>query len=64
MYQGTGTVELCQLLRQRYPHVELIGGGGIRSIDEVRRLTNAGFDRVLVASALHDGRITPADLVA
>lgn len=63
-YQGTGTEELCRALRERYPHVHLMGGGGVRSIDDVRRLCRQGFQRVLVASALHDGRIQPEDLLA
>lgn len=63
-YRGTGTDELCSMLRERYPHVRFLGGGGVRSIDDVRRLCHAGFERVLVASALHDGRIRPDDLPA
>jgi phosphoribosylformimino-5-aminoimidazole carboxamide ribotide isomerase len=63
-YQGSGTEELCRALRLRYPHVQLIGGGGVRSMEDMRRLFEAGFDFVLVASALHDGRIRPQDLVA
>jgi phosphoribosylformimino-5-aminoimidazole carboxamide ribotide isomerase len=61
-YQGVGTGELCRALRQRYPQLQLIGGGGLRSRDDLQRLAGAGFDIVLVASALHDGRITKADL--
>ena len=62
MYQGTGTEALCQSLRRRYPELELIGGGGVRSMTDVRRLEDAGFNAVLVASALHDGRINREDL--
>lgn len=63
-YQGSGTEELCRALRRRYPHVQLMGGGGVRCMEDVRRLVEAGFDFVLVASALHDGRIRPQDLAA
>jgi phosphoribosylformimino-5-aminoimidazole carboxamide ribotide isomerase len=63
-YEGTGTSELCRALGARYPHVQFIGGGGVRSIDDVRQLSEAGFARVLVASALHDGRIQPQELPA
>jgi phosphoribosylformimino-5-aminoimidazole carboxamide ribotide isomerase len=55
---GIGTEELCARLKSELPEVELIAGGGVRSADEVRRLASVGIDRVLVASALHDGRIT------
>jgi phosphoribosylformimino-5-aminoimidazole carboxamide ribotide isomerase len=64
MYQGAGTEALCTRLRQAYPQLQLIGGGGVRSIEDVRRLAEAGFDEVLVASALHDGRITVDELDA
>jgi phosphoribosylformimino-5-aminoimidazole carboxamide ribotide isomerase len=54
---GVGTEELCEPLKQTYPHVQLTAGGGVRGMDDVNRLTNLGVDYVLVASALHDGRI-------
>ena len=58
---GIGTEELCACLKKSYPHVEVTAGGGVRGIDDVRRLEANGVDYVLVASALHDGRITPID---
>jgi phosphoribosylformimino-5-aminoimidazole carboxamide ribotide isomerase len=61
-YQGTGTAELCRYLRQKHPKAQLIGGGGVRSILDVRRMGEVGFDGVLVASALHDGRIRREEL--
>lgn len=42
--------------------VEWIVGGGIAGIEQVRELARAGFNGVLVGSALHDGRITAGDL--
>lgn len=62
MYGGVGTEELCRRLRTHYPQVRLIGGGGVRSVADLESLAAAGFDMALVASALHDGRITPEDL--
>lgn len=59
---GVPTEKLCARLKQKYPQVEITTGGGVRNIDDVARLTKAGVDRVLVASALHDGRITAADI--
>lgn len=55
--QGTGTEDLCLAIKQRWPDVELIGGGGVNSRAEIERLGKCGLSRVLVASALHDGRI-------
>ena len=62
MREGVNTVDLCRRLRQRWPALELIGGGGVRSIEDLQLLTDAGFDAALVASALHDGRLTVADV--
>ncbi len=49
-------------VRQAAPAVSLIAGGGIRGLDDVVRLAAAGCDGVLIASALHDGRMTAGDL--
>lgn len=56
---GVATEDLCRRLKQAHPEVQLTTGGGVRDMDDVRKLHEAGVDRVLVASALHDGRITP-----
>lgn len=55
---GPGTEPLCRWLRQQVPEGELVAGGGVRHPADVSKLVAAGCDRVLVASALHDGRIT------
>ena len=52
---GPVTGTLCRRLRQQHPQIELVSGGGIRGPDDVLALVQAGCDRVLVASALHDG---------
>jgi phosphoribosylformimino-5-aminoimidazole carboxamide ribotide isomerase len=51
-------------LRQRLPGAEIAVGGGIRNAADLRELARAGFDAVLVATALHTGAITPSDLRA
>lgn len=60
--EGIGTEQLCVRLKQAYPALRLCAGGGVRGIDDVRRLMDLGIDHVLVASALHDGRITREDV--
>jgi phosphoribosylformimino-5-aminoimidazole carboxamide ribotide isomerase len=60
--EGTGTDDLCARLRKAFPDLQLTAGGGVRSIDDVNKLLTIGVDRVLVASALHDGKITPQEL--
>ena len=59
---GPATLEICQSLRDFAPKLKLITGGGIRSSDDLATLRSAGVDGVLVASALHDGSISPDDL--
>jgi phosphoribosylformimino-5-aminoimidazole carboxamide ribotide isomerase len=59
---GTGTLELCRTIRREFPTTELIAGGGVRGIDDLMALAEAGCDAALVASALHDGRLTREDV--
>ncbi|QDT91050.1 HisA/HisF-related TIM barrel protein [Gimesia algae] len=54
---GTGTETLCRTLRSRHPELKLITGGGIHSRDDLLAQAEQGADAVLVASALHDGRL-------
>jgi phosphoribosylformimino-5-aminoimidazole carboxamide ribotide isomerase len=57
---GVGTEALCAELRRRHPRLELTAGGGVRGDEDLEALRQAGADYALVASALHDGRITAA----
>jgi phosphoribosylformimino-5-aminoimidazole carboxamide ribotide isomerase len=60
--RGISTLPLLAKLRAHWPELELTVGGGIADRDEVHAAANAGADAVLIGSALHDGRIDPADL--
>jgi phosphoribosylformimino-5-aminoimidazole carboxamide ribotide isomerase len=62
MRSGTGTEELCARLAETYPQIEIIAGGGIRNVHDLRRLERLGVRTALMATALHDGSVTPADL--
>lgn len=48
---------LAARVRAAAPEATLIVGGGIRGIDDLTRLADAGCDGALVATALHDGRL-------
>ena len=52
---GPSTSAVCRALRQAHPQLEIVSGGGVRNLDDTRSLLDAGCDRVMVASALHDG---------
>jgi HisA/HisF family protein len=59
---GVSTLTLCTQIRQAFPDVILFTGGGVRGIQDLRTLADARIDGALIASALHDGSITPSDL--
>ena len=59
MGQGVPTLDLCRLLRRKHPQLEIISGGGVRDVSDLHSLREAGCNAALVASALHDGRLTP-----
>jgi phosphoribosylformimino-5-aminoimidazole carboxamide ribotide isomerase len=62
--EGLGTEELCGRLASAFPQVEVLAGGGVRGPEDLHRLRQCGVRGVLVASALHDGRLSREDLRA
>jgi phosphoribosylformimino-5-aminoimidazole carboxamide ribotide isomerase len=58
---GTGTEALCGTLSERFPGIEIVAGGGVRSVDDLRRLARIGVKSVLVGTALHDRRLSIDD---
>lgn len=64
---GTGCgvdLGLLESLRQRLPGVRLLAGGGVLTRRDLERMRDIGCDGALVASAIHTGRLTAADLAA
>jgi phosphoribosylformimino-5-aminoimidazole carboxamide ribotide isomerase len=59
--RGVSTEAICRFVATKYPNVEINAGGGVRGIDDVRQMQSWGVQGVLIASALHDGRIKPDD---
>jgi phosphoribosylformimino-5-aminoimidazole carboxamide ribotide isomerase len=51
-------------IRRAVPVVRLAAGGGVRDPGDLERLAAAGADAVLVATALHDGRVDAAAVTA
>ena len=56
--------KLMQQLRRKSPHSELFAAGGVRDLDDLLQLRQLGVAGVLLASALHDGRIGPAQIAS
>ena len=64
---GTGAgpdLETLRAARTAFPGLRLIAGGGVRTAEDLRALAEAGADGVLLATALHRGWITAADIRA
>lgn len=59
---GVPTLELCQQIKSLLPETTIISGGGVTSGQCVTQAARAGLDGLLIASALHDGRLTKEDL--
>lgn len=59
---GVSTLDLVSDLRSRFPTLQLTAGGGVRGKADLAALRAAGAHAVLIASALHDGRLTSQDL--
>ena len=62
MKDGTGTEAFTTRLAKEYPEVEIVAGGGVRDRADLQRLQEGGVSAVLIASALHDGRLRREDL--
>jgi phosphoribosylformimino-5-aminoimidazole carboxamide ribotide isomerase len=64
---GTGCgvdLGLLEALRRRFPRTRLLAGGGVLTRLDLERMRDAGCDGALIASAVHTGRVTAADLAA
>jgi HisA/HisF family protein len=53
---------LVRRLGARFPDLELLAGGGVRDVADLRALAQAGAAGALVATALHGGAIEPGEL--
>jgi phosphoribosylformimino-5-aminoimidazole carboxamide ribotide isomerase len=55
-------VELIAEIHAAFPDLELLAGGGVRDVDDLRALGDAGAAGALVATALHGGVIGRREL--
>lgn len=58
--RGVGTEKLLRQIVREYPMAEVFAGGGVRGPDDIDRLEAIGVAGALVATALHDGVVQPA----
>lgn len=59
---GPDIARVSDIVREAGPGRRVYAAGGVRGIDDVRALKDAGAAGVLVASALHAGQIKAGDL--
>ncbi|SRR5690606_3411283 len=57
-------LDLYKTIRGRYPHLNLIASGGVRSIDDFRNLKHLGVTGVVFGSAFYENKITIKDIDA
>lgn len=55
-------LERLMQIRSLNPACRLVAAGGVRHTDDLRALARVGASGVLLASALHDGRLSRAEL--
>jgi phosphoribosylformimino-5-aminoimidazole carboxamide ribotide isomerase len=55
-------VDLIAEIHSAFPELELLAGGGVRDVEDLRALDAAGAAGALVATALHRGVIGPPEL--
>jgi HisA/HisF family protein len=55
-------VRLIAEIHAAFPDLELLAGGGVRDVEDLRALADAGAAGALVATALHGGVIGPREL--
>jgi phosphoribosylformimino-5-aminoimidazole carboxamide ribotide isomerase len=63
MDSGTHTQKLCRSIRSRHPESAIITGGGVSCVADLQAVAATGVDGVLVASALHNGQISPEEIM-
>ena len=61
MGSGSRTDSLCRSILAEFPRVHLTCGGGVRGREDLLHWRAVGVKQVLVASALHDGRLVVDD---
>ncbi len=64
MNQGWGGDELLSVLAREFPQTRLYVAGGARNRADLEQASRQGARGALVASAFHDGQLSPTDLTS
>ena len=57
-----GVVPLIREIKSQLGDIHVISGGGIKGVEDVQALLEIGCQHVLVASAIHQRKLTPDDI--
>ena len=57
MLQGPA-INLYEQIMSAYPEINVIASGGVSSMDDIRKLDEAGVKQVIVGKAIYEGRVT------
>lgn|SRR5690554_457465 len=57
-------LELYKKIMEKYPDICLVASGGVRNVDDFRKLKQLGLHGVVFGSALYENRITIEDIDA
>ena len=57
-----GLGPLIQEIKQELPEIKITSGGGVRHASDIQSLLELGCEHVLVASAIHQCKLTPDDI--
>ena len=55
-------IEKLSVYRKHYPQQKIIAAGGIRDVHDLKKLKQIGIQQALVATALHNGAISPENI--
>ncbi|MCC7301173.1 MAG: 1-(5-phosphoribosyl)-5-[(5-phosphoribosylamino)methylideneamino]imidazole-4-carboxamide isomerase [Bacteroidia bacterium] len=61
MMQGP-SLDLYRSLLKRFPEMKLIASGGVRDLEDIRTLEEAGCTGVIIGKALYEGKISTGQL--
>ena len=56
-WRGVTLASTCSALRNAFPQIKLLSGGGVRHDDDLQILAEAGCDIALVCTSLHRGEL-------
>ncbi len=54
--------KMYEEVRVKYPEINLVASGGVRSVDDIRKLNEMGLFAVIMARSLYEDRILVKDL--